>query len=194
MRVPVDATGRAGAVAVDDDAPIESTHKSVVYSKKYYAIAERHRNETSPVHLFDPQFAEWILDAVAPGDSPRSCEVHSCVLIEGDEACAEGRPDCDGPRGHLRPFGEQWEALTPVPERDASVFDAPSFWKEAMGPFQPVLIRGGAAASTDLNQWTHEALARRSRGLVARRPALPKSPTQRVIMLASPPLTRERPP
>jgi hypothetical protein len=165
MQVSVEAIGEVTA-ETNPDAPIEVTHKSVVYAEKYHVIAERNRNRSN-VNLSAPEYAEWVLTDTlpVPGASPRECGVHSCVLIEGDEACAEGLPECDGPLGHLRPFGEQWETLTPVPEHSAAEFDGPAFWREAMSQYQPVLVRGAAAAATPLSEWSHEAmLHRRARG------------------------------
>ena len=97
-----------------------------------------------------------------PQESPRSCEVHSCVLVEGDEPCAEGRAEaCDGPRGHLRPIGEQWDSLGQIREHDLrrEPLDAPTFWRETVSKFRPLVLRGAAAEWSQAGKWTDEALA-----------------------------------
>ena len=104
-----------------------------------------------------------------PEISPRSCEVHSCVLVDGDEACADGSLDCREPRGHLRPFGEQFD-MTLVAEHDMRSHremrvNATYFWRKYVVPYEPVLLRGLAHAITNESSWTDDAfLARDERG------------------------------
>jgi len=95
-----------------------------------------------------------------PQESPRHCEVHSCVLIDGDGPCAEGRAECTAPRGHLQKIGNQVDSLEPVAEYDMSSrpLNASSFWADALSKSRPLLLRGGAASATELSRWTDEAL------------------------------------
>ena len=145
----------------DPDAPIERSHKAVVYAELYYAIASRHRSEDGAIrgeaaNLTD--FEEYPLPV--PQDVTRHCEVHSCVLIDGDQPCAKGRAECAGPRGHLRPIGEQFETLHAIEEHDVRVqaLNATSFYRRAVRRVRPLVLRGGAAATTDLDRWTDESL------------------------------------
>lgn len=146
-----------GAAAPLPDDVVELTHKSMVYRDKYYNIASRKRTTR---FLENPAFEEFLeVWHAVPAESPRSCEVHSCVLIEGDAACAEGRAECVGPRGHLRPFGEQFRRMVPVAEHDATEpLDAASFWRDHIATYEPVVLRGAAAAVTDLDGWSDESL------------------------------------
>ena len=146
QQVAVSALGQSKDKA-DDPYVIERTHKSVVYKEWYHKIAEQHRDEVAPVNISDPTFDGWVYNQtdLDPRESPRTCGVHSCVLIDGDEPCAKaaGSADCDKPRGHLRPFGEQWESLERVETVYASEYAAQAFWEGAMSKYKPVLIKGG---------------------------------------------------
>lgn len=156
QQVAVGANGAASEM--DLDAPIELTEKSMVMRDKYFNIVTSKRTAEL---LENPAYAEFLDEPfAAPEESPRHCEVHSCVLVPGDEACAEGHADCAGPRGHLRPFGEQVEKLGSIIEYDARTepLDAPTFWRKHIASYEPVVVRGGAAAVTDLDGWSDEAL------------------------------------
>jgi hypothetical protein len=175
VRASVDGYGNQGMVnaPVDDitvaEKPVELTHKSMVMRDQFYRIASPKRTEAFSFDLITnnsnlAEFLDW--PSTVPEESPRVCEVHSCVLIEGDDACAEGRAECtDVPKGHLRPFGEQMELLS-IDEYDVSSdwprVDAPFFWGEHIMPYKPVVLRGGAAAITNLKAWTDERLLGRA--------------------------------
>ena len=161
QRTIVDANGRVvqpNARVDDPDAPIERTHKSMVYREPYFNIAARKRDAAFEEN---PSYREFLQVPLAePAESPRMCEVHSCVLVEDDEACVEGRADCAAPRGHLRPFGEQFEVVTPVAEHDVHTnpLSALSFWRRHVATYSPVVLRDAAAAITKLDGWSDEAL------------------------------------
>jgi len=150
----------AGAGGGNPDV-VELTHKSMVYRTHFFEIATPKRDVAM---LENQAFSEFVVRHSIPKRSPRNCTVHSCELIEGDEPCAQcTSPPCAGcnkPRGHLRPFGEQHETTVPVTEYDVASkpLDAPTFWREHISPYEPVLLRGGAAAITDLAGWSDEAL------------------------------------
>ena len=161
QRQAVDAKGTQRVVSDDEDAPIELTHKSMVLRDKKFVLAMKKRTEA---YGFDkywaaPSTAPFLDFApIAPAASPRHCEVHKCVLIEGDEPCAEGRAECEGPRGHLRSFGEQMD-LQSIEEHHAALLpDAPYFWREHVAKYKPVLLRGAASKATNLSDWSDEAL------------------------------------
>jgi len=145
----------------DPDAPIESTHNSVVYASVYYDIANKHRDADLRVVGDAAAIDMFEFPLPVPQESPRECQVHSCVLIEGDAACADGLESCTGPPGHLRPIGEQFETLLPVAEHNVNTsgqLGAPAFWELALSKSRPLVLRGGSAAISDLAQWTDEAL------------------------------------
>lgn len=143
------------------DAPIENEGGSQMYAEQWYVIQMRKRDADGKITgkwKNVTQFETYPLPVPQP--SPRECNAHSCVLIEGDDACAERRPDCKGPRGHLRPVGEQND-FTHVVEWDArkdGPMDAPTFWREHMSKHVPLVIRGGAELATDLKHWKDAAL------------------------------------
>ena len=153
------------------DAPVELTHKSMVMRDKYYAIASPKRTaDDFAKFASNPLLVDFLdMPPTVPAESPRHCEVHSCVLIEGDDACAEGHADCDGPRGHLRPFGEQMP-LQNVTEYgvggsdDSPAIEAVAFWRDHIATYEPAVLRGGASQVTELSGWSDEAL-------LAQRPA-----------------------
>lgn len=159
----VGAQGGAERGFTDPDT-VELTHKSFVVTDKHYVLATPRRNTSAFEQLAaSPEVAEFIDESLpVPEESPRSCEVHSCVLIDGDDACAEGRLDCDGPRGHLRPFGEQYDLINVAEhdmrsERETRV-DATYFWRKYVLPYEPVLLRGLAHEITNQSSWTDAAL------------------------------------
>ena len=136
----------------------------MVMRDKFYAIASPKRTaEFGFDALLEDAALKEFLDVppTVPGESPRDCEVHSCVLVQGDEACADKSADCPSPRGHLRPFGEQMD-LESIAEHDAMgeepAINASFFWREHIEKYEPVLLRGGAAQVVDLAGWTDEAL------------------------------------
>ena len=154
--------GPNGEVTYDggrESGVVERTASSLVYEAPYYDIANRQRSATGSPPV-TPGF-EWE-ELPVPQTSPRHCFVHSCVLVEGDDACAHARQECTEPLGHLRPIGEQWSALDPVAEHDVreSPLDARGFWKQALSKSVPMLLKGGAASVTDLDAWSDEALLR----------------------------------
>jgi hypothetical protein len=158
--VALDAYGNQ---IIDPDAPVERTSKSVVYAAKYYELASKKRGDDNRVvgatqQITDlTEYEEYPLPM--PQESPRSCEVHSCVLIGGDDVCANAMPECAEPKGHLRPIGEQSEMRpAAVHDQAASPLDAPGFWQTAMSKAHPLMIKGGTAAWTNLTDWTDEAL------------------------------------
>ncbi len=147
--------------APDPDAPIEHTSNSVIYATPYYEIANKHRD--SELRLIGAAAALNAFEEPLPipQETPRHCEVHSCVLIEGDDACARGLAGCTGPRGHLRPIGEQFETIHWAAEYNVNTsgpLSAPAFWQLALAKVRPLVLRGGAAAATDLALWTDDAL------------------------------------
>jgi len=157
----VDAMGTQRVASDDEDEPIELTHKSMVLRDKKFVLAMKKRTEAYGFDKYwaDPSTAPFLDFApIAPAASPRHCEVHKCVLIEGDEPCAEGRAECEGPRGHLRSFGEQMD-LQSIEEHHAALLpDAPYFWREHIAKYKPVLLRGAASKVTNLSDWSDEAL------------------------------------
>ena len=160
VQVAMGSSGTQHMINTDDpDAPIELTEKSMVMRDKFYAIATpKRKREDFEKFREAPALAEFLdSEQPVPAESPRNCEVHSCVLIDGDEPCAEGRADCQQPRGHLQSFGEQMDLIA-IDEYDAADVDAPAFWRDYVSKYKPVVIRGGAAAVTDLDRWSDEAL------------------------------------
>ena len=158
QQVAVGANGQQ-IDAVDADAPVELTSKSMVYGETYFQVASRKRSaEGRVMGMFADvdDFEDYPLPL--PQESPRHCEVHSCVLIGGDDACAEGRPECQAPRGHLRPIGEQVEAPLIVATEDVKRVDSFAFTTEYLVKHRPLLVRGGAAAVVDVAAWSDEAL------------------------------------
>ena len=142
-----------------EDGVVERTAKSLVYETAFYDQANRKRNADAVAATLG---AHWDWEPLpVPQETPRHCEVHSCVLIDGDDACANGRSDdCKAPRGHLRPIGEQWGELDEPREHDVreTPLDAKGFWLGAMAASRPLVLRGGASAITNSSEWSDEAL------------------------------------
>ena len=96
-----------------------------------------------------------------PQPSPRHCEVYACALVDGDDACADARPDCAAPRGHLRRLGEQFEApLPPVDTHDvrSSPLNASTLWAGALSRSRPLVLLGGSADVTRADFWEDASL------------------------------------
>ena len=163
-RVTVDANGQAVETGQTDSLVVERTSKSLVYAKVYYEIASEKRSEDGKVVGPSAEVDEFEDGPLpVPQESPRHCYVHACVLVEGDDACADARADCEKPRGHLRPIGEQFEEMRPAVLHDmrASSLDASSFWAKSLSKSRPILLRGGTAAWTALESWSDESLKAR---------------------------------
>lgn len=162
--VAVGADGNQGALSRmedDENRPIELTEKSMVMRDKFFNIAFKKRTAEHDFAKFHemPDVSAFVEAApIVPEESPRHCEVHSCVLVDGDETCAEGLPGCTAPRGHLRPFGEQMDLERVGEHHHLLPPDAAYFWREHIAKYEPVHLRGAAAAVTDLAGWTDEAL------------------------------------
>lgn len=155
FRASVDANGQVATQQMEEDGVIERTPKSVVYEAPYYEMAQRRRTEAS--EAIGAQLGEPL---PVPQASPRECSVHACVLIEGDDACADGRPDCTHPLGHLRQIGDQYEHVENATEVDvlSEPFDAQGFWSRALSKSRPLVLRGGTSAATSLESWSDDAL------------------------------------
>ena len=141
--------------AVGEDGVIERTSKSVVYEAPYYEVARRRRDAGS-------EAVGSLLGGPipVPQESARNCSVHACVLVDGDDACADGLAACTAPRGHLRPIGEQFAHVDDAMEHDGreTPLDAHGFWTTALSKSRPLVLRGGTSAATDLSAWSDDAL------------------------------------
>ena len=160
--VAISPDGGQVAEPEDPDAPIERTDNSVVYAATYYEICNRKRDAEGRIKGEAAHIVDFEEPLPLPQESPRHCKVHSCVLVDGDEPCAEGRAECLAPRGHLQKIGDQVApgSLQPVAEYDVSTgaLNASSFWTDVLSKYRPHVMRGGAASATDLSSWTNEAL------------------------------------
>ena len=136
LQVGLDANGGVTNPSMVKDAPIERTKNSLVYAMPFYALATRHRDAEGLVQGMSRDVDEYEERPLpVPQPSPRRCEIHSCELIEGDHHCTEGRAElCHGPKGHLRPIGEQFHTLEAVREHDQQTqeLSAPMFWQDTV--------------------------------------------------------------
>ena len=160
-RVAVGPNGETLAGARTEDV-VERTKTSLVYMSNYYDVANKYRD--SDLKLVGPMadMNEFEVDLPIPVRTERHCEVHSCVLLGSDGPCAEGRAaECSAPRGHLRPIGEQFETMLSPTEHDVRAdgpLNATHFWQKFVSKLRPVVLRGGAAAASDLSLWTDDSL------------------------------------
>ena len=162
--IVVGANGQTVEEGQKDSLVVERTHKSLVYAKVYYEIASDKRSDEGRVVGPAAEVDEFEGGPLPlPQESPRHCYVHACVLVEGDDACAHARADCEKPLGHLRPIGEQFEEMRPAALHDMrnASLNASSFWTKSLSKSRPIVLRGGTAAWTDLDSWSDESLKTR---------------------------------
>ena len=99
--------------------------------------------------------SEYFLPIPRPRQTLRQCQVHSCVLSAAEAACEAQAEDCSPLRGHLREIGKQFVSFNQIDEVDVkqTPIDPRAFWTDHVLGYKPLLMRGGAAAVTDVFAW-----------------------------------------